>query len=240
MIEKSVYDKDIGLVKFVSSNAAQYIRISLKPFDGMRVTMPQGISVRQAMIFVEQKKGWILKAQLRIAAQEKQYTVFTPDTIFATHSRQLQMLPWKSEHFRAQLTKDSLKIFYPQNTDFMSDNIQKTIRSYINQAIREEAREYLRPRTEQLAAEHHFIYNGLTVKNLTSRWGSCSVTNHINLNMHLTRLPHYLSDYVILHELVHTLHKNHGARFWQCLNEHTENKAKQLASEMKKYHTAYF
>jgi len=230
----------IGEVHFVMSATAKYIRISLKPFVGIRVTVPNGTSIKQAMVFVETKKDWILQEHLRIASQEKRYTIFTPDTVFRTQNRQVQLLPWKSGQFRAQLYRDTLKIFYPQETDLRSNQAQEIIREYIIGMIRKEAKEYLPQRTEQLATEHGFTYRGVTVKNVTSRWGSCSPVNHINLNIHLVRLPQQLSDYVILHELTHTVHKNHGKLFWQSLNLITGGKAKQLAAGMKQYHAEQF
>ena len=232
--------QQIGTVHFVTSATAKYIRISLRPFGGIRVTVPKRTSIKQAMAFVETKKDWILQAQSRIASHEKQYTVFTPDTVFRTRNRQVQLLPWKSAQFRAQLSKDALKIFYPQETDLRSDRAQEIIREYVIGTLRKEAKEYLPQRTEQLAAEYGFSYRGVTVKNVTSRWGSCSITNHINLNIHLVRLPQYLSDYVILHELTHTIHKNHGNLFWRSLNLITGGKAKRLAAEMKQYHAERF
>ena len=216
------------------------MRISLKPFGGVRVTVPRWASMRRAKDYVEEKKDWILQAQSRIAVHEKHYTIFTPDTVFSTGSRQLQLFPWKSGKFRAQLAKDTLKIFYPQETDIMSEQSQKTIRDYITQTLRKEAKDYLPQRTERLADMHGFAYWGVTVKNLSSRWGSCSVTNHINLSIHLVRLPQHLSDYVILHELTHTVHKNHSDRFWQSLNSVTDGKAKQLATELKRHYTNWF
>jgi predicted metal-dependent hydrolase len=192
--------------------------------------------MKEAMAFVETKTDWILQAQSRMALHEKRCTVFTPETVFSTQSRKLQIIPWKSEQFRSQLSKDSLKIFYPNNSDLQSVQVQEIIRDFIISAIKKEAKEYLPLRTEQLAAAHGFRFNGVTVKNISSRWGSCSTTNHINLNIHLVRLPENLSDYVILHELTHTIHKNHGEHFWKHLNTITGGKAKQLAAEMKHYH----
>jgi len=228
----------IGEVHFVPSATAKYIRISMKPFGGIRVTVPKRASIRIAMAFVESKTDWILRTQTRIATQEKRRsddTIFTPDTVFSTQKRQLQLLPWKSEQFRVQLSKDTLKIFYPHETGFRSEQAQEIIRNYIISTLRKEAKEYLPQQTEQLAAKYGFSYRGVTVKNLSSRWGSCSASNHINLNIHLVRLPQYLSDYVILHELAHTVHKNHGDLFWQKLNSVTGGKAKHLAAEMKQY-----
>ena len=195
-------------------------------------------SMKQAMNFVESKIEWIIKAQSQTKAQEKKNAVFTPETVFSTQKRHLKLLPWKSGQFRAQLSKDALTIFYPQDIDLLSNQAQKTINDYIISAIRQEAKDYLPQRTKQLAEQYGFVHNGVTVKNLTSRWGSCSATNHINLNIHLVRLPEHLSDYVILHELSHTIHKNHGEHFWQTLNKITGGKAKRWVAEMKKYNVS--
>ena len=48
------------------------------------------------------------------------------------------------------------------------------------------------------------------------------------------RLPDHLIDYIILHELAHTVEKNHGPNFWALMNQLTGN-AKKLAEEVKKY-----
>jgi len=230
----------IGEVQFVPSVSAKYIRISMKPFGGIRVTVPGRATIQTAMAFVESKKDWILQTQSRIATQEKHRIIFTSDTVFSTQKRQIQLLPWKSEQFRIQLSKDTLKIFYPHEIDLRSQQAQETIREFIISTLRKEAKEYLPQRTEQLAAKHGFTYRGVTVKNISSRWGSCSAANHINLNIHLVRLPEHLSDYVILHELTHTIHKNHRDLFWKHLNTITGGKAKQLAAEMKKYQANSF
>ena len=230
----------IGEILFVPSATAKYIRISLKPFGGVKVTVPRWTSMRRAKAYVEEKKDWILQAKSRIAVHEKRYTIFTPGTVFSTHHHQVQLISWKSGQFRAQLSKDTLKIFYPQEIDILSEQSQQIIRNYITRTLRKEAGEYLPQRTEQLAKMHGFAYQGVTVKNLTSRWGSCSAANNINLNIHLVRLPQHLSDYVILHELAHTVHKNHSDRFWQSLDTLTNGKAKQLAAEIKQHHAIWF
>ena len=237
---KIIEFQQIGEVQFVLSATAKYIRISMKPFCGIRVTVPRRTSIQEAMAFVETKKNWILQTQSRMVMHEKQETLFMPDTVFSTRNRRLQLLPWKSEQFRSQLSKDNLTIFYPQNTDLRLRQAQEIIRELILRTLRKEANEYLPQRTEQLAAFHGFAYCGVTVKNVTSRWGSCSSTNHINLNIHLVRLPQHLLDYVILHELTHTVHKNHGKHFWQSLNKITGGNAKRLAAEMKQYHANWF
>ena len=90
-----------------------------------------------------------------------------------------------------------------------------------------------------LADKFSFQYNKLSLKNIKSRWGSCSRKNNINLSIHLMRLPDHLIDYVILHELIHTVHHNHSAGFWNLLDD-ASGGAKRLDKELRKYRLSIF
>ncbi len=84
---------------------------------------------------------------------------------------------------------------------------------------RAEARKVLGGRVRELAQAHGYQYNRVFVRSQRTLWGSCSSRNNINLNMNLLRLPEELRDYVIVHELVHTRHKNHSKEFWRELDK---------------------
>ena len=103
---------------------------------------------------------------------------------------------------------------------------------------KEYARSYLINRIEELASQHGLKYNKVYIKNQKTRWGSCSKKNNINLNMKLLSLPKELSDYVILHELVHTKVKSHAPEFWMMLDKHTGD-AKGFHKKLKKYGLSY-
>jgi hypothetical protein len=98
----------------------------------------------------------------------------------------------------------------------------------------------LPPKVRTFARQYNFKINKVFIKNMKSRWGSCSAVNNINLNLHLMRLPEHLIDYVVLHELCHTVEKNHGPGFWNLLNKLTEGRAKKLAAEMRQYRTTLY
>ena len=59
--------------------------------------------------------------------------------------------------------------------------------------------------------------NQVRFKNQKTLWGSCSSKNNINLNYLLVMAPMLVIDYVIIHELVHTVHKNHSENFWNAV-----------------------
>lgn len=101
--------------------------------------------------------------------------------------------------------------------------------------LRQNAKAILPPRTAQLAAMHGLSYQNVMVKNMHSRWGSCSAQNRLNFSIYLTLLPQALIDYVILHELCHTIHKNHSRSFWELLDQLTQGQARMLAKQMKQY-----
>ena len=81
------------------------------------------------------------------------------------------------------------------------------------ESLRKKAKAALPPRLKVLADRYGFKYNRVTIKHNTSNWGSCSTKGNINLNLNLMRVPEPLQDYILLHELTHLHHSNHGPKF---------------------------
>lgn len=87
------------------------------------------------------------------------------------------------------------------------------------EAMRRQAKAELPGRLAELAARYGFSYNRVTIKHNSTNWGSCSIRNNINLNLNIVRLPAPLRDYILLHELCHLRHHDHGQAF-HLLLEH--------------------
>lgn len=75
----------------------------------------------------------------------------------------------------------------------------------------------------------------LTIRASRTKWGSCSGRNHISLSLYLMTLPEVLRDFVILHELCHTVHHNHSPRFHALLDRLTGGREKELSRELRRY-----
>ena len=73
----------------------------------------------------------------------------------------------------------------------------------------------LPPRCLELAAMHRLGVARIAVRNQKSRWGSCSPRGVITLNWRLIQMPRAVSEYVLLHELMHLRQPNHSRRFWR-------------------------
>lgn len=139
-----------------------------------------------------------------------------------------------SDIFQLRYKGKETVLLCPKGTDYQ--NRQEWMRKAVTTAVLRRAKELLPPRLKQLAQEKGFTYNRCIVKNVHTRWGSCSTKGNINLNMHLVQLPNELIDYVLLHELCHTVEMNHSERFWTLLDSVTAPaKAKELRKKLKEY-----
>jgi predicted metal-dependent hydrolase len=87
------------------------------------------------------------------------------------------------------------------------------------ESMRRQAKAELPVRLAELAARYGFVYNRVSIKHNATNWGSCSARNNINLNLNIVRLPDILRGYILLHELCHLRHHDHGQAF-HLLLEH--------------------
>lgn len=101
--------------------------------------------------------------------------------------------------------------------------------------LRAEAKRILPQRVEELASRHGLRYGKVTIRAARSKWGSCTAKGNISLSLFLMTLPEHLRDYVILHELAHTVHHNHSPHFHALVDIMTEGHEKELARELRNY-----
>ena len=64
---------------------------------------------------------------------------------------------------------------------------------------------------------HGFTWNRISIKNLSSRWGSCSESRNLNYNYKVVHLPGDLAEYIVVHELCHLGEMNHSPAFWRLV-----------------------
>lgn len=86
--------------------------------------------------------------------------------------------------------------------------------------LRREARRILLERTAHHAAATGLVPKAVSVSSARTRWGSCSADNHVRLSWRLVMAPIEAVDYVVVHELCHIRHKNHGRDFWNLVGRH--------------------
>ena len=226
---------DIGNIEICKHHNTKRLTIKLKPGGVPRVVIPKLMTYEMGFRFAVEKKEWIIKHAQQL--NKKQRTIiYDQNSSLKTQVHTITIKLYSKSSIKALKSNSEVEIFIPESSDIGSDKIQDSIKRIIIEVFRFESKQTLIPRVKELAKSYGFNYNKVFIKNLKSRWGSCSVKNNINLNLHLVRLPEYLSDFIILHELCHTVHKNHGVQFHALLNKIVGDE-KLLNKELKNYTT---
>ena len=101
------------------------------------------------------------------------------------------------------------------------------------EALRREAKWVLPAMVERLAAQYGFSYGRVTIRATRSKWGCCTSQNNLSLSLFLMTLPTHLQEFVVLHELCHTVHHNHSAEFHALLDRVTGGREKELNRQLK-------
>ncbi len=83
--------------------------------------------------------------------------------------------------------------------------------------LKSSAQTYIIKRTEQLAEKMNVTYGSITLREQSSRWGSCSSAGNLNFNWRLVHASPEIIDYVIVHELAHRVHMDHSRNFWNLV-----------------------
>lgn len=229
---KIIEYSDIGKVSFIRKNTIRNMKITIKPFSGVKVIFPHFISLENAGKFVNEKRSWIKQNQQKLRRIENNTTFFDENSSFYTRDHVLVLERHERATIKTVIGSGKIVVVFPEFADIRDPRVQSAIRKAIVQAWRLEAKKYLPGRAQLLAKQHNLRCGKITVRDNKSRWGSCSRDNSISLNIHLIRLPQHLCDYIILHELAHTVHRHHQESFWQFLDQLTEGRCKKLDKEM--------
>jgi len=235
--ERKVFFNEIGEVVIKKRKGSKRMSIRVNQDGEVKINIPYFLSFGEAEKFLASRINWIKESKAKLEKRKPAKIIYTEDNIPATAHHEFIISRTKRISPYRKFSTGLCEIFLPEMESISSEKSQKYISQSIIETLRKEANIILVNRTRELAAMYYFTINEIRVKNMKTRWGSCSTKNNINLNLHLMRLPANLCDYVILHELVHTIHHNHSHKFWNELEKYAKN-AKLLSRELRKWTTS--
>lgn len=183
------------------------ICITVKPDLTVEVRAPLQMKQNEIERFVFSKRAWIEKAIVKTrAATPADFTYGSKIKLFGE-----ELTLTAAECKKAVLTENSLLI--PRGLS--GEKIKKlTVEFY-----RAEAKAYLPERVKEISEETGLGYSSLLINSAKTHWGSCTA-NRIHLSCLLMAASPEAIDYVIIHELAHTVHHNHSKDFWAHVKKH--------------------
>jgi len=170
------------------------------------IRAPKRLSIEKIQDFINEKENWINRKKRLIENQIKDVT--------SNHNKLLYL----GNLFPINVEQNASKELFFTGEEFIANSIEPDSLSLsIKKWYKNKFKEIALPRVAYFANKHNLMVNQVRVKNQKTMWGSCSSKNNINLNYLLLMAPMGVIDYVIVHELVHTIHRNHSTDFWDSV-----------------------
>jgi predicted metal-dependent hydrolase len=211
-----INDKEFGPITVRKSALARYVRLKIGPGGELSASLPKRAPMKLVTQLLDQSRDELRK----VVSKERKKNVVFESGMQIGKSHTLAISEAEIPAMTQKVSGQTLQIAMPLGTAADGDDAQMFIRNAVRAILRREAKAYLPRRVQYLAETHGFAYSGVRFNNARTRWGSCSNSGSLNLNIALMQLPHELIDYVIIHELCHTRHLNHSSKFWQLVAEH--------------------
>ena len=231
-MEQKIQDRELGLITLRWSVKAKYY--ALKISNGQIIAvLPAGGDEKQMLAFIEEKRPELKKA----LEKRPPKALLDESTDWLTKPFRLHIFRTDRLNYYMKLETGVLHIACPRETDFTKESVQCVLQDLLGRALLHEANRVLPFRLRELARIYGLTFSSVRISKTKSCWGSCNRRKEIALSRSLMLLPDHLIDYVLLHELCHTIEMSHNERFWRLMDRVTDGKAKVLRVELKKYHT---
>lgn len=210
------------------------LRIIVHPDCSITITCPPRTSKMAVAGYMKAHIDWIKKTVKKFEQRPSSPKHYI--TAFKSRCHTLEFRISECKVPKVEINNELILVKYPKTYDICSNEIQQLTFKAITKALKSEANNYLPLRIKNLAIQNGLQYSMLTITSTTSKWGSCDNRKRIRISCFVMTLTDELIDLILLHELAHTIHMNHSAKFHNLLNamlpQHNEH---ELNQKLKNY-----
>ena len=209
------------------------IGISVLPDSSVIVRVPYLTTLKTINRIVKEKYFWVIKhrdnyRELDNSSRNKSYT-----------SGETHLFRGKESLLKIEKSAKPYVIFFDSTIELGTEKTDdpETVRRLLYKGYKNEAITHFPILMRKVLSEHEnekFKPEGLIIRTMKRRWGSCSNKGIVTLSTELIKLSDQYIEYVITHELCHLKHHNHGPNFYKLLTE-IYPEWKTVRRELRKY-----
>lgn len=195
------------------------INLHIKPDMTVMVSANENVPLDSVIGFVRQKAAWILK-NLKffedVQPEVRRVKEYVSGESFKYLGKQYRLRVEESEVERVKDDRGLIYLFVKDKQD--SNRKKKLFEEWMRSRAEEVFNESL-DKMYTIVQKYNVRKPKMMIRTMKARWGSCLSDSHaILLNSELIKAPKYCIDYVVLHELIHFLYKNHDHQFYSFLS----------------------
>ncbi len=194
--------------------------------NSLLVVSPQKIPQDFLMSLIEKKKYWAIE---RIEKKKKKRKFIDDNKILFLGkeiSLNINTTPLLKDGGYCELLNDNITVNLPNN--YTQEILEDVIKNWYKN-------ECLKLTTERVlffSEKYNLKYGKITIKDQKTVWGTCNFKNDLTFNWKLMMFEPNVVDYLVVHELVHTVHKNHSKNYWKMVESILPN-YKELNDKLK-------
>lgn len=197
------------------------ISITVHPDGRVLVRAPKRASNSQVQAVLNDRMEWILKHKKEFDEKRR----LNPKREFVNGEKHLYLGEEYILRVNSVAENSVTANSVSKNCEFIdikcadASMIEMLMKEWYFEGAKELLPQIAKPLIERFKDSYNISPNKITVKQMKSRWGSCTSKGSISLNSKLIQTPVCCIEYVILHELCHLIHFNHSKNFYSLLTE---------------------
>jgi predicted metal-dependent hydrolase len=188
------------------------IHLSVYPPTGrVRIAAPLEVGDETIRLFAISKLGWIRRNQRSFEAQDRQSPREYKNRESHYFLGKRYLLRIKEHHAPPKVvlkTKTYIDLFVKPETSVEQKHVA------VNEWYRDELKKLIEPLINKWEKEIGVSVDDWQIKQMKTKWGTCNIEKkRIWINLELAKKPLACLEYIVVHEMVHLLERNHGGRF---------------------------
>ena len=191
------------------------VYLRLENDGSLRVSTPWNYPIKRVEAFIREKRDWILKHRNRQSDFGRHNSeIWSPECRLWFRGRSYPVRKIAAKHNRLIFDEEA----------FLFECADEAAFGRCQQPwYKKMAEVHILQRVEHWSKRMGLKSKKVSFRRYKSRWGCCTVENELIFNTALMRYDDELIDYVVVHELAHIEHKNHGRAFWTLVARYVPN-----------------
>lgn len=186
----------------------KHARLRVHEDGSVQMFVPLSFSDEEIERLIEAKTQWIADKQRFFAQKERIKLRRNEILLFGNRYAYYYSAKYKN---KIEINHETKTI--QANRDLLDSTIQE-------KWLKSVAKKHITKRVEALSEALLLPYHRLYIRSPKKKWGNCSKEKNISINWRIIKAPKFVIDYVIIHELCHTVIMKHTVRFQTLLRSH--------------------